>query len=198
VSDMRLSFRGALAVALLPVALSAQVAPSSAAAWSRHVARSNAAIADLNRADAEIPAALADTTELKFSEFYGPIGDRGLAFSEKTRSLAGKRVRLSGFMVREPSPATGAFRFASLPITVENNGLCFADDVPPAVAHIIAPPGKPMPWRPGRLTLSGTLELGPRLEADGRNSFVRVVLDDASLAYLVPAAAAVSEAAKTP
>jgi hypothetical protein len=195
---MRLSFRGALAAALLPVALSAQVAPSSAAAWSRHVAKSNAAIADLNRATAEIPAALADATELKFSEFYGPIGDRGLEFSAKIHARVGKRVRLSGFMVREPSPAVGTFRFASLPITVENNGLCFADDVPPAVAHLVAPVGTPIPWRPGRLTLSGTLELGPRLEADGRNSFVRLVLDDASLAYLAPVAVAASEAPKTP
>jgi hypothetical protein len=195
---MRLSFRGALAAALLPVALSAEVAPSSAAAWSRHVARSNAAIADLNRASAEIPAALADTVELKFSEFYGPIGDRGLEFSAKIQALAGKRVRLSGFMVREPSPAVGAFRFAALPIAVENNGLCFADDVPPAVAQLVAPAGTPIPWRPGRLMVSGKLELGPRLETDGRNSFVRLVLDAVSLAYLVPAATAASATPKTP
>lgn len=172
--------------------LAAQTAPRpprgpdatpEALAWHRYVAQSKLTLAthDATSAAAPLPPASDGVTDFSFAEFYGPVGDRGLEYSEKLRSLAGRRVRLAGYMVREQSPVPGLYRVAGWPIVVETQGLCMSDDTPPNVAYVIVPPGAapatPAPWRPGRLLLTGTLEFGPRAEADGRNSFVRLLLD---------------------
>src|SRR5436190_3112155 len=48
--------------------------------------------------------------ELKFEDFFAsPVGPRGLEFTEKVRSLDGKRVRIVGFMVRQEKPSPGVF-----------------------------------------------------------------------------------------
>jgi hypothetical protein len=152
-----------------------------ALAWARYAARSKTALATHAAASsaAGIPPAPEGVTDLSFAEFFGPIGDRGLEYSEKLRGLGGRRVRLVGFMVREQERVPGLFRLAGWPIVVETQGLCSVDDTPPSTAYVIVPDAGPRlpPWRPGRLHLTGTLEVGARAEADGRNSFVRLVLD---------------------
>jgi hypothetical protein len=156
-------------------------AAPEAQAWARYTTQSKNALAalDASSAASALPPAPAGVTDLAFAEFFGPIGDRGLEYSEKLRGLAGRRVRLVGYMVREQERSPGLFRFAGWPIAVETLGLCSVDDTPPSTAYVIVPdPGQKLPpWRPGRLLLTGTLEVGARAEADGRNSFVRLVLD---------------------
>jgi len=185
---MRLSFRCAVPALflVLPCAVRAQEASP---AWRHFSAQSKALLADLNRAPLDPPAAADGVVELKFSEFFGPIGDRGLEYSEKLRALAGHRVRLVGYIAREQVHAPRVCLFVPWPILVESTGLCYYDDLPPATVHVIArgAADHPLPFRPGRLALTGTLEIGPRLEADGRNSSVRLVLDAAGLAALAGA-----------
>jgi len=157
------------------------VAAPEALAWARYAAQSKLTLAshDVSSATAALPPAPAGVTDLSFAEFYGPIGDRGLEFSDKLRALVGRRIRLVGFMVREQERAPGLFRVAGWPVVVETQGLCSVDDTPPSTAYVLVP-GAPQaipPWRPGRLVLTGLLEIGPRAEADGRNSFVRLILD---------------------
>jgi hypothetical protein len=134
-------------------------------------------------------------TDLSFSEFFAPIGDRGLEFTETLRALAGKRVRLVGYMVREQGRPPGLFLFAGWPLVVETMGMCNIDDTPATTVHVFPPAtaAKVIPWRPGQLALIGTLDLGARLEADGRNSFVRLVLDAGELAKLGGVAAVPNE-----
>jgi hypothetical protein len=162
-------------------------ASPEALAWHRYAAQAKAVIEDLDRSVAPtppLPAPPAGVTDLSFADFFGPIGDRGLDYGEKIRALAGRRVRLTGFMVREQERAPGIYRLAPWPVVVETQGLCNADDTPAAVAYIVTadagPRSSPAPWRPGRLVLTGTLEIGSRAEADGRNSFIRLVLAPAS------------------
>lgn len=133
----------------------------------------------LGSATASEPAA-----SLAFSDFFGPIGDRGLDYSDTLRALAGRRIRISGYMVREPVRSPGLFMLTARPVTIEKSGYCFHEDLPPSTVHVIDPSAaaRPLPYRPGRLELVGTLELGPRPEADGRNSIVRLVLDSAASA----------------
>lgn len=156
-------------------------AAPEALAWARYSAQSKLALSSLQASSsaAALPPAPEDVTDLAFAEFYGPIGDRGLEYSEKIRGLAGRRVRLVGYMVREQDRAPGLFRLSGWPIAVESDGFCSHDDTPPTTTYVIVPDAgkQPPAWRPGRLVLTGVLEFGPRAESDGRNSFVRLVLD---------------------
>lgn len=156
-------------------------AAPEALAWARYSAQSKLALSSLQASSsaAALPPAPEDVTDLAFAEFYGPIGDRGLEYSEKLRGLAGRRVRLVGYMVREQERAPGLYRLAAWPVVVETQGLCTNDDTPPNTAYVIVPNAgqQPSAWLPGRLVLTGVLEFGPRAERDGRNSFVRLLLD---------------------
>ena len=150
-------------------------------ARARYSAQSKLALSSLQASSSAValPPAPEDVTDLAFAEFYGPIGDRGLEYSEKLRGLAGRRVRLVGYMVREQERAPGLYRLAAWPVVVETQGLCTNDDTPPNTAYVIVPNAgqQPPAWQPGRLVLTGVLEFGPRAERDGRNYFVRLLLD---------------------
>lgn len=148
----------------------------------------HAAAADVAGTHETAPSAAtgSDAPLLKFSQFFAPIGDRGLEYSAELRALAGQRVRLLGHMVREENPTPGRFLLAAYPSAIEAGGRCYFDDTPPATVHVIVSndSSRPVPYRLGRMELVGTIELGPRLEADGRNSVVRLVLDPAAVAPL--------------
>ncbi len=156
-------------------------AAPEALAWARYSAQSKLALSSLQASSsaAALPPAPEGVTDLAFAEFYGPIGDRGLEYSEKLRGLAGRRVRLVGYMVREQERAPGLYRLSAWPVVVETQGLCTNDDTPPSTAYVMVPDAgqQPPAWLPGRLVLTGVLEFGPRAERDGRNSFVRLRLD---------------------
>jgi hypothetical protein len=66
-----------------------------------------------------LPPLPAGVQDLRFGEIYQtPVGDRGLEFSEKAQTLAGHRVRLLGYMVREDLPARGRLLLAPFPFTL--------------------------------------------------------------------------------
>jgi hypothetical protein len=126
----------------------------------------------------KIPPLPAGVTELKFSEFFvSPVGPRGLELTDRLLSLKGKRVRMLGYMVRNERGLPGQFLFAAIPVQLHDHDS--SDDLPPALVHVSVPTvsDKPLPFAPGLMLLTGTLDVGPREEADGRNSFVRLELD---------------------
>lgn len=165
-------------------------AQPGADAWRRFAAQSHAVLAELHRA--ERPAAgdaPAGVTDLAFADLFGPAGDRGLEYSAKLRALEGRAVRLTGCMVRGTARLPGAFLLAARPATDESSGRCAPDVMPAAIVQVILAPAsdRPVPYRPGWLTVTGRVELGPRREADGRNSFVRLMSDPtAAAAFLAP------------
>lgn len=197
---MRSYFRALSALAMAGV-MAAEPPPgsrrptmaASQEAWQLHAARTHAALASLQQGDAPVlPAPAPGVTDLSFAEFFGPIGDRGLEYSARIRALHGHEVRLVGYMVREQEHTPGLLLLAAWPVTVQTKGSCTFDDAPPTVVHAFVPvvPGtrpRLLPYRPGRLILQGRLEIGPRPEADGRNSTVRLFLDAASAAQFSPA-----------
>jgi hypothetical protein len=190
---------GSLAAQTAPAPRGATVSPG-ALAWNKFSIQSRAALAAAaHTVAAGIEPAPAGVTDLSFSEFFAPIGDRGLEFTAKLRALAGKRVRLVGYMVREQGRPPGLFLFAGWPLVVETKGMCNVDDTPATTVHVFPPATatKVIPWRPGQLALIGTLDLGARLEADGRNSFVRLLLDAGELTKL-GGVAAVQDATVNP
>jgi hypothetical protein len=114
--------------------------------------------------------------QLEFSEFFerGP----GLRPSEKLRSLAGKRVRLVGFMAQLELPPTGAFYLVPRPVHCDESGGGTADLPPESVLVLSAgSTGKVVPFLAGALELTGTLELGKALDSEGRVAAFRLRLD---------------------
>jgi hypothetical protein len=149
------------------------------AAWQRLHTRSAETLAEMARQPAVEVKGADDVAEISFQEFLAPAREGGLEYSERLRALAGKRVRLSGYMVREPRRSPGIFILVPRPVTLERNGLCFTEDIPPHAVHVhVAATGAPVPYVPGRMVLTGVIEIGPRNEVDGRRSAVRLRLNE--------------------
>lgn len=127
-----------------------------------------------------LPALPEGVTELKFNEFFvNPVGPRGLELTEKLRSMDGKRVRIAGFMAHQSLPTERCFLFSPVPVMMHEHEYGFADELPASTIHVFTSPESPaeVPFTPGVLLLTGTLSVGSRAEADGRNSLVRLQLD---------------------
>lgn len=132
------------------------------------------------KAITEVPALPAGVTELKFSEFFvSPTGDRGLTFTEKLRSLEGRRVRVLGYMAQQEQPVPGMFLFNAIPVRLNEEHYGLADDLPAATLFVSVPTQRDVVVRhtPELMLLTGTLSIGNREEADGRISAVRLQLE---------------------
>lgn len=129
---------------------------------------------------AALPPLPPGVTELKFNEFFrSPIGPRGLDFTDKLRSLDGRRIRILGYMARQAKPVDRCFLLAPIPLTLNEIEYGHADDLPATTLHVFTTEEAPAqtPYTPGPLLLTGKLSIGNRLEADGRTSTVRLFLD---------------------
>ena len=154
-------------------------------AWTKFALQSQQAIKQAASTQAEVPDDLRELPELSFAEFFGPIGSGGLEYSEKIRSLAGRRVRVRGFMVQQSERLPALFLFAGMPVKVDTRADCNETDTPPAMIHVFVPDAtKALPFVPGSHFLSGTLEIGARAERDERISVARLVLDEPARAAL--------------
>ncbi len=166
---------------LLPAA--GRPAPGRAAteaAWRIHSGRAANASRQAEATDSRIgEAAVAPVPEIRFDEFFSPVvGDRGLEITGRLQALHGKRVAISGYMVREPRRSPGLFILAPRPARVTDDGFCLIDDIPTSCLHVVTGAGsRAEPFRPGRLHVVGILEVGPAAMPDGRNAYVRLRLD---------------------
>ena len=173
----------ALSVATL---LNAETSQPANTAWSRLAGRSAVTLASLAQSG-PTPGIRNGDLHLGFNGFFGPVGDRGLDYSPALQSLEGKRVEVTGHMVRDPGRPPGILIMAATPVTIEQTSVCTQVELPTAVIHVILPDGQAGPaFRPGPLTLAGRLEIGPRAEVDGRNSCVRLIVDRDAAASLFP------------
>ena len=132
-------------------------------------------------AAAPIPA-LPDSAEpvrLSFHEFFVP-SPRELKASPRLRALQGKRVKLVGFMAKLEVAPLGAFYLTPTPVVCDEAGGGTADLPPDAVYVIVRSlQGQPIPFAAKPLELTGVLELGHRVEPDGRSTQLRLTLDQA-------------------
>lgn len=143
-------------------------------------ARSGDEASPLRASTNALPPLPPGVTELKFNEFFRqPIGPRGLEYTEKLRSLEGRRIRILGYMARQTKPVDRCFLLAPVPLTLNEIEYGHADDLPATTVHVFTMEDAPAqtPHTPGPLLLTGKLSLGNRLEADGRTSVVRLFLD---------------------
>lgn len=116
-------------------------------------------------------------TPLSFPEMLEPT-PRALVPTPKLRSLDGQRVRLVGFMADLEKPLAGGFFLAGRPASCDEaaDGLA---DLPPDAVFVVMPShaGIEVPHDPRLLEVTGRLELGPREEADGRVTRIRLYLE---------------------
>jgi len=124
------------------------------------------------------PAGVAD---LKFRDiFKTPVGDKGLEPSATLLALDGKRVRMIGYMVRQPSAPKGAFLLSPLPVEISDEDEPLADDLPPSVVavEVGGAANKPIPLLPGLIQITGVLHVGAKTDAaSSRVSSVQIALD---------------------
>ncbi len=122
-----------------------------------------------------------DVSELRFGDtFVSPVGPKGLELSSRAFELNGKRVRMVGFMVADEHTKAGAFMFAPMPVALAHGDESAADDLPPSTVfvHLALAPELQVPYLPGLLQLTGTLQLGASNEAKfDRVSMFRLSLD---------------------
>ena len=129
--------------------------------------------------------------ELSLRELYRlPVGPRGLEPSPRLLALDGHDVRIAGYMAQQADPLPGLFILSPLPVSLGDEDESYADDLPAAAVFVhLADGSAVVPPRPGRIALSGRLEIGARPETDGRISYVRLLLDAPTSRALIGAPA---------
>lgn len=162
--------------------------PTHAATQLANIALPPASIA----VQGQLPAPQPGVTELKFREMFKmPIGPKGLEPTDKLLSLDGKRVRLVGYMAAQEESAKGVIILSPMPVSLGDEDESLSDDLPgnAVFVHLTARyADKPVPNMQGLLHLTGTLQLGPKDEADGHVSAIRLALDDNTSRLLTTAA----------
>ena len=140
--------------------------------------RSEPAASDATPATPE-PSKPQPAADLTFQDmFIRPIGPRGAAYTPKLFELAGKRVRLQGFMVRRATYTPGRCILTQAPTTLHEREMGLADDLPITATWVDMPGGRGgLGHIGGLIEITGVLSLGPRQESDGRVSHVRIAAD---------------------
>lgn len=116
-------------------------------------------------------------SDLDFREFYSSASPLGLEMSPKLKSLAGKKVRISGFMAPPLKPTLSFFVLTKVPMSI--CPFCSTDaDWPDDIVLVkLVQPVTALPFdRP--ITVTGQLELGYQLDDEtGFVSLVRIMAD---------------------
>lgn len=114
-------------------------------------------------------AALAEAEELSFDEIYSACSADGLTFSDRTRSLEGGTVTVSGYMAPSLTPTIHFFVLTEVPMSV--CPFCSSDaDWPDNIIVVkVDDPITALPYDTP-ITVTGTLEIGS--ETDEETGFV--------------------------
>ena len=127
--------------------------------------------------------------ELTFRDlFRASSAAGGLEITERAQALAGKPVRLRGYMVRQSQPIPWAFILSPVPQSLHEREYGECDDLPVTAIHVFLPRSSPpIPTRfNGMVAVTGVLEMGGREEADGRVSPARIRVTGPVSAGLAP------------
>lgn len=142
------------------------------------------------RPQAESPVTRLDDgiPEVSFRDlFRASSGASGLEYTERATALAGKPVKLHGYMVRQTQPIPWAFILSPVPQSLHEREYGECDDLPVTAIHVFLPRSSPpIPARHnGQVTVTGVLELGGHEEADGRVSPARIQITGSVATALV-------------
>lgn len=137
-----------------------------------------------------LPPPPSGVADLRFGEmFRRPVGPRGLEPSDRLLALAGRTVRLVGYMAAAELPMAGRLILSPLPTQLGDEDEHLADDLPPQAVFVHLSgdaAARTLPHYRGLITLQGRLAVGPLEEPDGHVSSVRLLLDDAASRACLP------------
>ncbi|GAC1535490.1 MAG: hypothetical protein NVS2B9_00760 [Myxococcales bacterium] len=120
----------------------------------------------------------AAVAQLSFGELFEKQGE--LRPSQHVQGLAGKRVRVDGFMAHLEQPPKGAFWLCRKPLVIDEGGAGTGDLPVESILVILTPPtDQDVPPLHRPLRVEGRLEVGSKQAPDGTLSFFRIVLDAA-------------------
>jgi hypothetical protein len=124
---------------------------------------------------------VAGVTDLRFNELFKmPVGPKGFELTSKAQSLAGKKVRLVGYMIKAEPPTPGMFVLSPVQEEMGDEDEKMVDDFPPNVIFVhLSDPKMTIPNIEGLIKLTGTLQIGSFNEADEHVSTFRLILDQA-------------------
>ena len=114
-------------------------------------------------------AAPAEAEELSFDEIYSAYSADGLTFSDKTLSLEGGTVTVSGYMAPPLTPTIHFFVLTEVPMSVCPFCSSDADWPDNIIVVIVDDPITALPYDTP-ITVTGTLEIGS--ETDEETGFV--------------------------
>jgi hypothetical protein len=115
---------------------------------------------------------------LAFKSFYKlPVGSQGLEMTDALLSAHGKERKIVGYMVQQERPHLGRFLLSPRPVQMSEHADGEADDLPAALVTVYLDASQSdwaVPHTRGRISLTGTVEVGRLEETDGRVSWVRM------------------------
>ena len=118
---------------------------------------------------------------LNFRDFFQqPMGTHGMEITDTLRRADGQRMRITGYMVQQETPAMGRFMLTPRPVRMSEHADGDADDLPAAWVMVYLDPSQSnfaVPHVRGLVEISGLLSVGRYEEADGRVSWIRLQLD---------------------
>lgn len=125
------------------------------------------------------PVRSSDPTPLDLGRLYAATAS-GARVAPEVQALRGRRVRVVGYMAKMEDAPRGAFYLTRTPVEAEEGG-AGTGDLPPGALRVEVPrlAGEEVAWVPDAIEAVGTLEVGRAEDAEGRVSFLRVVVDDA-------------------
>jgi hypothetical protein len=133
-----------------------------------------AALAGAAKPESAPAIAVAPAASLAFGEMLE--GGERLALSRRVLDLAGKRVRLVGFMAQMELPPRGGFYLTARPVHCDEAGGGTADLPPESVRVVVrSAKGDEVAFLRGPLEITGELEVGNAVDDEGRVSAFRVV-----------------------
>ena len=135
--------------------------------------------------DPESPVSVsseAATNILSFSEIFESVPGK-IQPSRRILSLVGKRVTITGFMAHLELAPLGSFYLCPRPVSCDEAGGGTAD-IPIENVRVIAPTlsGKEIRFLPGRLEVTGVLEVGNSSDPGEGIPQVRIILDSGATA----------------
>ncbi len=123
--------------------------------------------------------------DLNLADFFKrPVGPKGLEPTPELLAMNGKRAQIKGYMVMEEDPVPGLFMLTPMPVSMAELADGPSDFLPPATLFVHLPKpaeAKIAAYHPGIWTVTGTLELGAKHEANERVSYVRLIPDDTAV-----------------
>ena len=108
-----------------------------------------------------------------------PTGSLGIQVSPKALSFQGKKVRLSGYMVKSEESPIGKFYFSPIPIQLSEHADGAANDLPASAVLVKLDSSQAncvVAHKTGVIVLEGTLLVGRQEDAQGAVSWFQLQL----------------------